>query len=41
MDDHEIHLEDYETTGELSAVCAKIVLKCLFLARVGRPELFG
>ena len=30
---------DYETTGELSAVCAQIVLKCPYLARVGRPEL--
>ena len=31
--------EDYETTGELSPVCAQVVLKCLYLARIGRPDL--
>ena len=30
MDDHLIRPEDYETTGELSAVCGQIVLKCLY-----------
>ena len=25
--------------GEISAVCAEIVLKCLYLARTGRPDL--
>ena len=25
IDDHKMFLEDYETTGELSAVCAQIV----------------
>ena len=39
MDDHQIPLEDYETTGELSAVCAQIVLKCLSVARIGQPDL--
>ena len=28
-DSHQILLEDYETTGEFSAACAQIVLKCL------------
>ena len=28
-----------ETLGELSKVCSQIVLKCLFLARTGRPDI--
>ena len=27
--------------GELSKVCSHIVLKCLFLARIGRPDIYG
>ena len=26
--------------GELSTVCSQIVLKCLYLARIGRPDIF-
>ena len=38
IDDHQIAPEDFENTGKLSPVCAKIVLKCLFLARMLRPD---
>ena len=31
-DDNQIPPEDDETTGEVSAVCAQIVLKCLYKA---------
>ena len=31
--------DDHETTGELSAICAQIVQKCLYLASIGRPDL--
>ena len=39
MDDHLTPLEDFERNGELLAVCAQIVLKCLCLARIGRQNL--
>ena len=39
MYDHLIPLEDYETTGELFAARAQIVLKCMYLARIGGPDL--
>ena len=38
MDDHEFKEEEKESVGELSTVCSQIVLKCLYLARVGRPD---
>ena len=38
MDDHIIPPEGHETIGELTAVCAQIVLTCLYLARIGRPD---
>ena len=28
-----------ESVGELSKVCSQIVLKCLYLARIGRPDI--
>ena len=31
--------EDLESVRELSEVCSQIVLKCLFLARMGRPDI--
>ena len=39
IDDH--HFKEEETTyvGELSQVCSQIVLKCFFLARIGRPDI--
>ena len=39
IDDHLIPPEDRETTRGLSAVCAQIVLLCVYLARIGRPDL--
>ena len=29
--------EELKSVGELSKVCSQIVLKCLYLARIGRP----
>ena len=31
--------EEWESKGELSEVCSHIVLKCLYLARDGRPDI--
>ena len=39
LDDHNFKKEESETVGELSKVCSQIVLKCLFLARVGRLDI--
>ena len=33
-----ISLTEMESVGELSQVCSQIVLKCLYLARIGRPD---
>ena len=35
MDDHQFKEEEDGSVGELSAVCFQIVLKCLYLARIG------
>ena len=29
------------SVGELSHVCSQVVLKCLYLARIGRPDILG
>ena len=39
MDDHQFKEEENESVGELSTVCSQIVLKCLYLARLGRPDI--
>ena len=31
--------EELKSVGELSKVCSQIVLKCLYLARIGRPDI--
>ena len=31
--------EEMKSVGELSKVCSQIVLKCLYLARIGRPDI--
>ena len=31
--------EENESAGDLSTVCSQIVLKCLYLARMGRPDI--
>ena len=39
LDDHHFKKEELETVGELSDVCSQKVLKCLYLARIGRPDI--
>ena len=39
LDDHQFKEEELGSVGELSTVCSQIVLKCLYLARIGRPEI--
>ena len=39
MDDHHLKKEELETVGELSKICSQIVLECLFLAPIGRPDI--
>ena len=39
LDDHQIKKRHLEKKGELSEVCSHIVLKCLYLARIGRPDI--
>ena len=39
IDDHDFKEEENGSVGELSKVCSQIVLKCLYLARVGRPDI--
>ena len=39
IDDHHFKEEELKSVGELSKVSSQIVLKCLYLARVGRPDI--
>ena len=39
IDDHRFKEEEMKSVGEVSQVCSKIVLKCLYLARIGRPDI--
>ena len=39
IDDHHFKEEEIKAVGELSKVCSQIVLKCLYLARIGRPAI--
>ena len=39
MDDHQFIEGENESVGDLSTVCSLIVLKCLYLARIGRPDI--
>ena len=39
IDDHHFKEEELKSAGELSKVSSQIVLKCLYLARVGRPDI--
>ena len=38
IDDHHVKEEEMKSVGELSKVCSQIVLKCLYLARIGRLD---
>ena len=39
FDDHNYKKEELDTVGELSDVCSQIVLKCLYQARIGTPDI--
>ena len=39
FDDHLFKQEELESVGAFSKVCSQIVLKCLYLARVGGPDI--
>ena len=39
IDDHHFKEEETKSVGELSTTCSQIVLKCLHLARIGRPDI--
>ena len=39
IDDHHFKEEEMKSVGELSEVCSQNVLKCLYLARIGRPDI--
>ena len=39
IDDHHFREEEMKSFGEMSQVCSQIVLKCLYLARIGRPDI--
>ena len=39
IDDHHFKEEELKSVGDLSQVCSQIVLKCLYLARSGRPDI--
>ena len=39
IDDHHFKEEELQSVGELLKVRSQIVLKCLYLARIGRPDI--
>ena len=39
IDDHHFKEEEMKSVGELSTTCSQIVLKCLYLPRIGRPDI--
>ena len=39
IDDHHFKEEELKSVGELSNTCSQIVLKCFYLARIGRPDI--
>ena len=39
IDDHHFKEEEMKSIGELSQVCSQIVLKCLYLVRIGRLDI--
>ena len=41
MDDHQFKEEEIGSVGDLSTVCSQFVLKCLYLARIGRPDILS
>ena len=39
IDDHHFKEEELKSVGELPQVCSQIALKCLYSARIGRPDI--
>ena len=39
LDDHQFREEELGSVGEMTKVCSQIVLICLYLARIGRPDI--
>ena len=39
LDDHQFIEQQLVSAGDLSKTCSQIVLKCLYLARIGRPDI--
>ena len=39
IDDRHFKEEEMKSVGEMSQVCSQMVLKCLYLARIGRPDI--
>ena len=39
IDDHHFKEEELKSVGGLSKVCSQIVLTCIYLARIGRPDI--
>ena len=39
LDDHQFKQEELKSFAELSEVCSQSVLRCVFLARIGRPDI--
>ena len=39
LDNHQFKQEELELVRELSEVCSQIALTCLYLARIGRPDI--
>ena len=39
MDDHQFREEENGSAGELSTVCSQNVVKCVYLVRIGRPDI--
>ena len=39
IDDHHFKEEELKSVGELSKVCSQVVLNCLYLARIWRPDI--
>ena len=39
IDDHHFKEEELKSVEEFSKLCSQIVLKCLYLARIGRPDI--
>ena len=39
VDDHQIKKDTLVNTSKLSQVCSQVVLTCMYLARIGRPDI--